>query len=149
MKQMSQCCDEATREDGDVCTTEAIKDDGELDCEEAVRVENIGKCWDLHVKCPRGKDSKSKYIFYMWVQSGSRLQQKQGSTRNLFYFAFQKELLQLQGILKALARRSGLMAGSDPNSALIAIVMTPGFWLLKAARATARKPRSMIVGERT
>ncbi|EOY10772.1 Germin-like protein subfamily 1 member 18 [Theobroma cacao] len=25
MKQMSQCCDEATREDGDVCTTEAIK----------------------------------------------------------------------------------------------------------------------------
>ncbi|WRX25377.1 hypothetical protein QQP08_017864 [Theobroma cacao] len=73
MKQMSQCCDEATREDGDVCTTEAIKYDGELDCEEAVRVENIGKCWDLHVKCPRGK----------------------------------------------------------------------GFWLLKAARATARKPRGI------
>ncbi|KAK6288985.1 hypothetical protein POUND7_000526 [Theobroma cacao] len=77
MKQMSQCCDEATREDGDVCTTEAIK----------------------------------------------------------VCFSFSS--------LKALARRSGLMAGSDPNTALIAIVMTPGFWLLKAARATARKPRGI------
>ena len=36
----------------------------------------------------------------------------------------------------ALARKSGLIGGSDPKTAL-AMVMTPGFWLLRPAKATA------------
>ncbi|WRX25590.1 hypothetical protein QQP08_018077 [Theobroma cacao] len=75
---MSQWCDEAMREDRDVCTTEPIKDDGELDCEEAVRAEEIGECLDLHVKCPCGKGYQmilsGQNCYYklisIWLSSG-------------------------------------------------------------------------------
>ncbi|CAH2079154.1 unnamed protein product [Thlaspi arvense] len=56
--------------------------------------------------------------------------------KTIFLNLFCKSLTVLASIWKALARTFGSIAGLDPNTVL-AIVITPAFWLLKAAIATA------------